>query len=101
MGSPSAQRRNKETSPFRRSPQRQSAPQMGKKSVTSAAAAVRKSSPIGSSEEMRTKYDKFAELQRRRKALESTSDENLSTTTLQRHSIEDSLRRSVPSHEKH
>ena len=71
---------------------------MGKKSVTSAAsaAAARKSSPIGSSEEMRTKYDKFAELQRRRKALESTSDENLSTTTLQRHSIEDSLRRSVP-----
>ena len=68
---------------------------MGKKSVTSAAAAVRKSSPIGSSEEMRTKYDKFAELQRRRKALESTSDDNLSTTTLQRHSIEDSLRRSV------
>ena len=72
---------------------------MGKKSVTSvSAAAVRKSSPIGSSEEMWTKYDKFAELQRRRKALESTSDENLSTTTLQRHSIEDSLRRSVSSH---
>ena len=56
--------------------------------------SVRKSPKGGASDEMKTKYDKFAELQRRRKALESTSDENL-TSGLQQSSIEDSLRRLV------